>query len=454
MYSLLVTAQEGAWDKGFYEYDRSRFLEYTNEKIASTFQNLTQSHLEKIMEYPCIFAYEGDEADVRIGTIKTLKERGRNLFIEFDFYPDILPIAFSAIKPVASLLDIRDWEMNRTHWALKDENLFERLSAASLINAPIQDFLSGNDQLPDIATEEESISTLQEFVGRILSIEKENGTEVFYRGHSDKKRYKLEPSLFRKDSEGNYLYLDNEHILYRELIVSNSSDFSSDNYTLDKLVRMQHYSLPTRLLDITSTPLIALYFACKSESKEDGEIIVFSINRGNIKYFDSDVASCITNLARLPKNEKDDIQFYEQSIEGEADIKEKTDAEIEEEIAEFNKQDSIRRLTHFIREEKSFFEPKIIKSDLRRVICVKSKQSNDRISSQSGAFLLFGLDAVLDELGTTDIKVVRFSITNKSNTLKELDLLNINESTVFPYIENSAKYVASKYEFNKEMKKD
>jgi len=129
----------------------------------------------------------------------------------------------------------------------------------------------------------------------------------------------------------------------------------------------------------------------------------------------------------------------------------KPESQVKEEVTKFNLQDPIKRLTHFIREEKSFFEPKIKKDDLRRVVCVKSKQSNDRISSQSGAFLLFGLDAELSELGTTDIKVNRCSITNKNNILRELDLLNINESTVFPYIENSAKYVANKYKFSKSM---
>jgi len=78
---------------------------------------------------------------------------------------------------------------------------------------------------------------------------------------------------------------------------------------------------------------------------------------------------------------------------------------------------------------------------------VKGKKSNNRISSQSGAFLLFGLDAVLDEKGTPEIQVSRIAVANKSSILRELDLININESTVFPYIENSAKYVAQKYAF-------
>jgi hypothetical protein len=193
---------------------------------------------------------------------------------------------------------------------------------------------------------------------------------------------------------------------------------------------MQHYSLPTRLLDITSNPLIALYFACKSSPDIDGEVIILTVDREQIKYFDSDTASCLANLARLPKVDKDAIDH---SIE---------------EVDEFNDQLSLQRLVHFVREEKSFFEPRIKREHLRTILCVKGKRSNSRITSQSGAFLLFGLDAVLNESGTDEISVKRISISNKAEILRQLDLLNINESTVFPYIENSAKYVAQKYSFS------
>jgi hypothetical protein len=115
---------------------------------------------------------------------------------------------------------------------------------------------------------------------------------------------------------------------------------------------------------------------------------------------------------------------------------------------DFNNSIAVGKLLHFSREEKPYFVSKIIPNDLKKIICVKGKMTNSRISSQSGAFLLFGLNATLPEDGNADFTVERITIraTEKQKIIKELDSLNINESTVFPYIENSAKYIAKRYQ--------
>lgn len=284
------------------------------------------------------------------------------------------------------------------------------------------------DDLPATSPPEITADSVGAFIAHVFLLN-HSGREVFYRGHSNSKKYRLEPSIFRRDQDGNFTHRDKEDRMYRELLVSNSLDFSGDIYTLDRLVRMQHYSLPTRLLDITSNPLIGLYFCCKSNHDDDGEVIILSMESSYIKYFDSDTASCIANLSRLSKDVRDSITFDTDDVDG------------------FNNQHALKQLLHFIKEEKPFFEPRLKPEHLRSVLCVKGKHTNSRIAFQSGAFLLFGDEAVLDEEGTPDITLHRIAVTNKRSIIEDLDRLNINESTVFPYIESSAKYIAQKFSF-------
>lgn len=430
MFNFLVTAVDGAWDKPGYEYPRVRFLEYTSEEIAESFRELKAAQLEALTKMPCLFAYEGTDEPMRVGRLKSVKLRdnGRSLLIVPEINPAIAPIPFDDIEPLQALLDIRGWELNRTHWAIKDEYLLQLLAENGIVPNEASISKVSKADLPQPAAPSFQADSVAAFIARVLEPDHQ-GKEVFYRGHSNRTKYRLEPSIFRKDKEGNYIYRDEEDKLYKELLVSNSIDFQGDICTFDRLVRMQHYSLPTRLLDITSNPLIALYFACKSNPEQDGEVIVFSMTRDQIKYFDSDTTSCISNLTRLPKQSKDHLNVRDQDVK------------------KFNELAPVKQLLHFIKEEKPFFEPRLKLEDLSSIICVKGKHTNSRIAFQSGAFLLFGHDATLAENGTLEIGIKRIAVTNKETILQNLDQLNINESTVFPYIENSAKYLAQKFAF-------
>jgi hypothetical protein len=68
------------------------------------------------------------------------------------------------------------------------------------------------------------------------------------------------------------------------MLQSNPKAFENDNTTFDKLVRMQHHGLPTRLLDVTSNPLVALFFACNQSAKSDGKILLFSPKKNEILF--------------------------------------------------------------------------------------------------------------------------------------------------------------------------
>lgn len=281
------------------------------------------------------------------------------------------------------------------------------------------------------------ITSVEGFVRTVFGMAKQSNEVRFYRGHSKGKKYKLAPAVFRTDDECSA-----EATMFKELIISNAPDFRDDSSTFEKLVRMQHYSLPTRLLDISTNPLVGLYFACKSSPKDSGEIIQFTIKEDKIKFFDSDTVSCIANLAQLSKKDKDGISFFENLGAGVS-----SELEGKDRSKNFNGQDPIRKLLHFIKEEKPYFRDAIFPDDLKRIICVRGKLNNSRIMSQSGAFLIFGLNTSLPEDGTPEIAIKRMTISasSKEKIIKELDQLALNESTIFPYIENSARYIAAKY---------
>ena len=122
-----------------------------------------------------------------------------------------------------------------------------------------------------------TVNSLEAFLREIDTFEETD----FFRGHSSVE-YKLIPYVgrFYKDGQETAL-LDFERSLFEDF-KRKYSMFTDVRPKNDKefLFLAQHYGLPTRLLDWTFNPLIALYFACESNPDIAGVVFrAFPFNR-------------------------------------------------------------------------------------------------------------------------------------------------------------------------------
>jgi hypothetical protein len=140
MYNFLVSGWEEEWQGAPCTFDLSRCVkqhEYTDKQIAERYGSLDQAALAELTRLPCIFAYEaGRRLDPKFGLIREVTVRRGQARIEYELIP-VQPFLMAAdFSNLEFELDIGNWEMNRTHWAVKDVNLPRELHVARGIALP------------------------------------------------------------------------------------------------------------------------------------------------------------------------------------------------------------------------------------------------------------------------------------------------------------------------------
>ena len=204
----------------------------------------------------------------------------------------------------------------------------------------------------------------------------------------------------------------------------------SDDFTW--LQYAQHYGVPTRLLDFTSNPLIAMYFCCQDESADDGAIWI--INEVNFDRWSTSEPFC-TDLGPDYTREAS-INSVFREMRGEFD------------------HDALYGELHPRKQYPFVFIPAYI---------------DQRMSAQSSRFMLWGYNhSALEDLAKDEhwMKLlpngITFHVANdkrfiskvivpadcKHHIMKELDLLNINEKGIFPGLDGLGRYINRYYKNN------
>ena len=287
------------------------------------------------------------------------------------------------------------------------------------------------------------ITSVDEFMKEISILnqnKKDPNAQLFFRGQAVD-YWDIRPSIFRDQM------LSIEHNLMTEPLRQVPSEFYNLSESFEIMEKYQHYGMCTRLLDITTNPLVALYFACEHYEKEeyrDSEnkspekvspqgMVYFKEDNMPLKYNDLDVR-ILSKMASYNMNndctlEEIIIKLYEDGI---ISIDKKKNWLEENGMSEF---------IHIC----------------QSVCTVLPIMNNDRLIRQSGAFLLPGKltisnrgnslkDAIItkSEANLRDEFEKNFfyiSDENKEQIRQELENCNVNEAHLFPELEYQLKYI-------------
>jgi len=257
------------------------------------------------------------------------------------------------------------------------------------------------------------VNSIEQF---IETIEKKFGgyEEKYFRGQLEKYT-SITPSITRDAG-----FKANESRMYNETLEQRADDFLELASPLERMSKMQHYGIPTRLIDVTINPLIALYFAVEDiDCTSHGNVLIY-IREGHD--FSSEHARALSLLAT-------------------------TDSP------------TLKSISAMFTEE---YGSSIANDDLIRYIdtpifvkhCDDLKKSNNRLYEQEGAFFLCSNTliggTISGELKSLDSippsMVIRVPYEYKSQIKTELDEKHgINTTMIYPELPSFSLYLREKY---------
>ena len=286
------------------------------------------------------------------------------------------------------------------------------------------------------------VETVHDFIARVTEdaltnrdrLDSNVSSGTLYRGQANSS-WHLCPSLYR---DGLFY---KEQALIAELRRVRPEEFNGLS-RFDILVKMQHYGLPTRLLDMTHNPLVALFFACEAIGFSEAEGSVYALQNMPVLWQDNYAVHLIMSYVFDYGGPQLDLgRFVEAAL---------NDPVIS---AFWNDASKLRETaTHYLTKVP--------------IIAVRPSLANLRVAQQDGAFLLFGMNLKNVEVSTNPgtkgrvylelapylnnepggqlwhkITEYRVPADRKSRMLRALEALGITRSRLFPELQHQAEFV-------------
>ncbi|MDD3999950.1 MAG: FRG domain-containing protein [Bacilli bacterium] len=243
---------------------------------------------------------------------------------------------------------------------------------------------------------------------------------MYYRGQSKKFALNpdtgndLTPSILRfGDSK---LSLIREAAYYKKLFENLQEVLKvTEKLSAEALGKLQHYSFPTRLLDISSSENVAYYFACNNHFDEDGYLYHFDEG--------SDFLILKNELRKSVTRKIDTLMNSKELIEKKIDLQQ-----------------------YFMNKEnqKQYIQTNSITTAVildYKIVFGEEKVENIRYSRQEGSFILFGNEAIkkgnqvflLDQINLKGLENLSPKVVKAENKLNILLDLAMNKGFHYAY---------------------